>query len=220
MKTLSHSDARIFYDRLGAKQDWQRFFEDAAIGDLVRTLELQNVHSVLEFGCGTGRLAESLLNQHLSPTAEYVAIDVSSTMVTLARKRLTQFGPRARVLQSPGEMKLDVESGRYDRFISTYVLDLLSPADSAALLVEAHRVMSPGGLLGLVSLTHGQTSISRVIAGVWTGVYYFSPSLVGGCRPIQLREFAVKSMWRVRHTRVVTHFGLSSEVLVAQRLGV
>ena len=80
--------------------------------------------------------------------------------------------------------------------------------------------MSPGGLLGLVSLTHGQTSISRVIAGAWTGVYSFSPSLVGGCLPIELLEFVVESMWRVRHRRVVTHFGLSSEVLVAQRLGV
>jgi SAM-dependent methyltransferase len=218
MKMLSHADARSFYDRLGARQDWQRFFEDPATSDLVNVLDLPSVQSVLEFGCGTGRLAESLLTQQMPATAEYLAIDISSTMVTLSRRRLMQFGPRVRVLQSAGEMKLEVESGKYDRFISTYVFDLLSEADIAALLAEAHRVLSSGGLLGLVNLTHGPTLISHVIERAWVGVHSCRPSLVGGCRPIELLEFVEGAIWEVRHRRTITQFGIASEVLVAEKL--
>jgi ubiquinone/menaquinone biosynthesis C-methylase UbiE len=214
---LSHAEARSFYDRLGARQDWQRFFEDPATSDLVKALDLTTAQSVLEFGCGTGRLAESLLSQQLPPTAEYVAIDISSNMVSLARRRLMRFGPRVRVLQSLGEMTLEVESGKYDRFLSTYVFDLLSEADIGTLLAEAHRVLSSGGLLGLVSLTHGSTLMSHVIERAWVGVHSFRPSLVGGCRPIELLEFVEGSTWRIRHRRTITRFGMASEVVVAEK---
>jgi ubiquinone/menaquinone biosynthesis C-methylase UbiE len=217
MKTLSHEEARSFYDHLGAKQDWQRFFEDPATDDLVKTLALRTAQSVLEFGCGTGRLAESMLTSHLPPTAEYVAIDISSNMVSLARTRLKRFGSRVRVLQSAGEMKLEIESRKHDRFISTYVFDLLSEADIAALLAEAHRALSSRGLLGLVSLTHGPTLLSHLIERAWVGVHSFRPSLVGGCRPIELLEFVEGSRWRIRHRRTITRFGMASEVVVAEK---
>lgn len=217
-KTLSHEEARSFYDRLGAKQDWQRFFEDPATNDLVKALALSGAQSVLEFGCGTGRLAEWLLTQHLPHTAKYVAIDISSTMVALSRRRLLRFGSRVKVLQSAGEMTLEVESGTCDRFISTYVLDLLSEADTAALLGEAHRVLSNGGLLGLVSMTHGSTLMSRVIERAWLGVHSFRPSWVGGCRPIELVEFVEGSRWEVRQRRAIARFGIASEVMVARKL--
>jgi len=217
MRMLSHAEARSFYDRLGAMQDWQRFFEEPATSDLVRALDLSTAQSVLEFGCGTGRLAESLLTQQLPATAEYLAIDISSTMVALARRRLMRFGPRVRVLQSAGEMKLEVESGTFDRFISTYVFDLLSEADIAALLAEAYRALSPDGLLGLVSLTHASTLMSRGIERAWLGVHSFRPSLVGGCRPIELLECVAEAMWEVRHRRTITRFGIASEVVVARQ---
>jgi hypothetical protein len=60
-RMLSHEQAQAFYERFGKKQDWQRFFEDAAVADLIEHLALAQANSVIEFGCGTGRLAESLL---------------------------------------------------------------------------------------------------------------------------------------------------------------
>ena len=55
--TLSHEEAQRFYDRFGAKQDWQRFYEDRAISELVAHGALADAQSVVEFGCGTGRIA-------------------------------------------------------------------------------------------------------------------------------------------------------------------
>ena len=58
---ISHEEARVFYDKFGSKQDWQRFYEDPAVRDLIGHLSLDAAGSVIEFGCGTGRVAESLL---------------------------------------------------------------------------------------------------------------------------------------------------------------
>ena len=63
---LSPEQAKIFYDRLGKKLDWQGFYEDCAVADLTEHLALAQANSVIEFGCGTGRFAESLLTHHLS----------------------------------------------------------------------------------------------------------------------------------------------------------
>ncbi len=56
---------RAFYDRFGAKQDSQAFYEDAATADLILNAELGAARAVFEFGCGTGRFAEKLLAEHL-----------------------------------------------------------------------------------------------------------------------------------------------------------
>jgi len=37
MNLLTHTEARFFYGCLGAKQDWQQFFEDRAACDLVNS---------------------------------------------------------------------------------------------------------------------------------------------------------------------------------------
>ena len=46
---------------------------------------------MFEFGCGTGRLAERLLHDHLPEQAIYTAVDISNTMFRLTRERLAQW---------------------------------------------------------------------------------------------------------------------------------
>ena len=57
MSPLSIPEARRFYDRFGAKQDKQVWYEAAALDDLVLHSDLANARSIFELGCGTGRLA-------------------------------------------------------------------------------------------------------------------------------------------------------------------
>ncbi|MBI4966212.1 MAG: class I SAM-dependent methyltransferase [Desulfomonile tiedjei] len=214
---LSHEQARDFYDRFGSKQDWQRFYEDPAVADLVEHLSLESAGAVVEFGCGTGRVAESMLAYHLPQGATYLGLDVSSTMVALARRRLEHFGPRAKVLLTSGETRLEAESAGFDRYLSTYVLDLLTETDIQAVVAEAHRILGAGGLLGLASLTHGFTLVSKVFEKVWLSIYRIRPTLVGGCRPISLETF-VRDGWNIRHMRKQVSFGVPSQVLVAEKL--
>lgn len=217
-RTLTHEEARRVYDRIGAWQDTQGFYEDRAVDIAVAHGRFDAAERVFELGCGTGRLAARLLAEHLPPHAQYVGVDISPEMARLARERLARFGARARVRLTEGGLPLAVDDGWADRFVSTYVLDLLSEGEMAAMVAEARRVLRPGGLLCLVSLTTGAGPFSRVLAGVWGALHALSPRLVGGCRPVDLEDHVrQEDGWKVRHRERVAPFGVPSEVLVAER---
>ncbi len=216
VRVLTHRQAQAFYNRMGAKQDWQAFYEAKATHDLIAHGSFETAQAVFEFGCGTGAFAERLLAAHLSLEAQYVAVDSSATMIRLAQARLARFGSRVQVWQTDGSFPFDALSGLYDRFVSTYVADLLSASDIAEMLSEAHRLLRPEGLLCLVSLTPGPTWFSRLVTGLWTGIHRLSPSLVGGCRPLELQMLLPAFGWQLVSVNVVTAFGIPSEIVVAK----
>jgi ubiquinone/menaquinone biosynthesis C-methylase UbiE len=213
--TLTHAAARALYDRIGRWQDTQRFYEDCATAELIAHAAFPQAQSVFEFGVGTGRIAARLLRDHLPATARYHGIDISATMVALARERLASWGNRATVEQSDGSARIPARDATVDRFVSTYVLDLLSSDDIAAVVTEARRVLSPDGFLCLVSATHGRTPSERLIMGVAARLHSLSPRLVGGCRAVDLSSFLEPPRWRLLHHTVVSKWGVPSEVLIA-----
>jgi SAM-dependent methyltransferase len=215
---LDYRQARRIYDRIGRWQDTRPLTERRAMDEIASRGDLYNAAALLEFGCGTGRFAARLLQTKLPAGAAYLGLDVSPMMVELAREALAPWGARARVELSDGSTKLPVGDGEFDRFVSTYVIDLLSPADAAGLLGEAHRALRPGGLLALASLTPGSTPPSRVLTSLWRGLWRIDPRAVGGCRPVELGTLLAPEHWRVRDQLLVTKWALSSEVLVAERL--
>jgi ubiquinone/menaquinone biosynthesis C-methylase UbiE len=217
VRVLTHEQAQAFYNRMGAKQDWQSFYEAKATHDLITHASFETAQAVFEFGCGTGAFAERLLAAHLSPEARYVAVDSSPTMILLAQARLARFGNRVEVQQTDGSLQFDAPSGVYDRFVSTYVADLLSASDIMEMLSEAHRLLKPEGLLCLVSLTWGPTWLSRLVTGMWTGIHQLAPSLVGGCRPLELRDLLQAHPFHLEYVHMVTAFGIPSEIIVAKR---
>jgi len=96
-RTLSYAQARDFYDRFGAKQDAQGWYENAPLRTLRSHARFHESESVLEFGCGTGKFANALFRSELPDAARYVGLDVSPTMVALALERLSSFARRADV---------------------------------------------------------------------------------------------------------------------------
>jgi ubiquinone/menaquinone biosynthesis C-methylase UbiE len=218
MRTLSAAEARRIYDRIGKAQDTQAFYEDRATTALIEHLDLASARSVFEFGCGTGRFAENLLAHHLPGTATYRGVDVSPVMVRHATERLTSFGPRASVRLTEGAPPTDEPSESCDRFVSNFVLDLLSTRDIDSVIREAHRMLRPGGLLGLSSLTFGFTAASRIVSWTWLKVHALQPSLVGGCRPLELLEALPEKGWTIRHRVRLAPLGIPLEVVVAERV--
>jgi len=214
--TLTHQQAKVFYDSFGAKQDTQAFYEDPATNLLLANAELEAAWSVFEFGCGTGRLAERLLRQKLPPETPYLGVDVSPTMIRLAQARLAPFGARAKARQSDGTISFPIADASVDRVLSTYVLDLLSEDDTRRFMEEARRVLRPGGRLGLVSVTEGSGIFSRGVMGLVKVIYRAKPSLVGGCRPIRLDAFLDPARWDVVFRWTVAPFGVASAILVAK----
>ena len=139
-------------------------------------------------------------------------------MVALAKERLVRFGPRAEVILIDGSPQLAFQTGAFDRFVSNYVLDLLQFEDICT-VVQAWRILSQGGLLGVASLTHGFTFISRVVESIWMAIHAIRPTLVGGCRPIDLFSLVAEPGWKIRYGDRFISYGLPSEVLRRKESG-
>jgi ubiquinone/menaquinone biosynthesis C-methylase UbiE len=92
---LTLNQARSVYDRIGRVQDWQAFYEDATTDRLVANAALAGDQTILEFGCGTGRLAARLLGT-LPRSVTYLGIDISPVMINLATSRLAPWAERAK----------------------------------------------------------------------------------------------------------------------------
>jgi ubiquinone/menaquinone biosynthesis C-methylase UbiE len=217
-RMLTRQQAISFYNHLGAKQEWQAFYEAPASRKLIAQSSFETAQAVFEFGCGTGAFAEQVLAHHLPPQATNLAVESSVTMARLARFRLARFGERVTVRQTDGSLQFTEGSGSCDRFVSKYVLDLLSAADIAQLLAESHRLLVAGGRLCLVSLTRGSTPLARLVTWAWTRIHALEPRLVGGCRPLELRDCLPDTDFHIDYAQVITRFGIPSEVVVASRI--
>ncbi len=216
LDTLTHQEARKTYDRIGSLQDSQGFYEGGATELVLLHGNFDSAKSVFEFGFGTGRFALRLFEEYLSNTSRYRGVDVSPKMLRLAQTRLAPYSPRVDVTLTEGGPPIDEPAESYDRFVSNYVFDLLSQEDIRAVLREAHRMLRPDGLLYLSGLSSGISFSSRMVAGVVSWIQTRSPSLVGGCRPVDLLPFLADSEWQVQHHSKVVAFGVPSEVVVAK----
>lgn len=212
---FTRQQAQAFYDRFGAKQDAQAFYEDAALDDLIAHAAFEQAAGVFELASGTGRLAQRLLSRHLPPTATYFGIDLSRTMIGLARQRIAPYAERAKVMQSDGAMLFPLPDHSVDRVVCVYLFDILPEEDIRQAIAEAHRVLTPGGKLCVASLSEGVTVASRIVSALWSLAFRLHASLVGGCRPIRLDPFFDAQGWSLDRRNLIVKFGIPSEVVVA-----
>ncbi|HEX4466852.1 MAG TPA: class I SAM-dependent methyltransferase [Solirubrobacteraceae bacterium] len=152
----------VSYDRTSAPQ--QSWGADV----LARLDGVARDASVLDIGCGTGRVTEALLG--IVPEGRVFAVDASAEMVELARGRL---GERAQVWREDVlELKL---AEPVDAIVSTAALhwvrdhDALWPRLAAALL--------PGGRLEVQC--GGAGNIARVRGEIERAAHETAPELVG-----------------------------------------
>jgi trans-aconitate 2-methyltransferase len=125
-------------------QDWG--------SDVVGRLELRGDESVLDLGCGTGRVTALLLER--LPRGRAVAVDAAPAMVERAREELSE---RATVVLSD---LLDLEVDEpVDAAISTATLHWI--ADHDALFARVAAALKPGGQF--VAQCGGAGNIASVV---------------------------------------------------------
>ena len=100
--------------------------------------------TVLEVGCGAGRLSRQLA----ATFPRLIALDVSSDQLELARAAVAETPVAAEFRLSTGPT-LPCAAGEADAIFSTHVLQHLPPRLVESLLVDAGRVLAPGGTLML-----------------------------------------------------------------------
>jgi 2-polyprenyl-3-methyl-5-hydroxy-6-metoxy-1,4-benzoquinol methylase len=83
--------------------------------------------SVLDVGGGSGRIAEPILEQGAS---RYVDVDLSNTMLDLARERLARFGDKVELAQ--GDFLTAGLGGPFDVVLALGYFDYVADADAHA----------------------------------------------------------------------------------------
>lgn len=107
--------------------------------------EIQNGNYILEIGCGTGELAEMMIEQG----ADVTGFDVNPGMVEVARKRIKSARLKGKLtVHHMGVDGMDtLPDSAFDGVVSTLVFSELSDDERRFALKHAQRVLKPGGKL-------------------------------------------------------------------------
>ena len=215
MRLLERDEIVNLYNRFGAKQDSQGWYEDEPLAEMKRHMDFASANSILELGAGTGRLAHEVVTELAPAGTCYLGLDISPVMVNLARNRLRGCSDAHAVV---GDVRapLPLRDNCVSHVFAAYVLDIFSEDDIRGIYGEVRRVLRPGGLFGAVSLTGGYTPLSRLTASLWSAVHRMRPEAVGGCRPLELLA-CVPDGFEIVHACKKVAGGIPSEVIVSRK---
>jgi trans-aconitate 2-methyltransferase len=140
------------YDRVAAPQTrWG--------GAVLERLPLRGDETVLDAGCGSGRVTEMLLER--LPRGRVIALDASAAMIAEARRRLAPFGERVAFVEADLGRPFQLPDGVLaDAILSTATFHWVPDHD--ALFRNLAAVVRPGGRL--VAQFGGAGNIARVKA--------------------------------------------------------
>jgi len=137
---------------------------DGVEAALLGLLPAGNLGRGLDIGTGTGRLLE-LLAPRLSAG---VGVDASRSMLALARARLARPGLTHCAVRLADMYRLPLPDGGFDLVLMHMLLH--HAEDPAAALIEAARVLRPGGRLIVVDLApHDNSEALHRLAHRWPG---------------------------------------------------
>jgi ubiquinone/menaquinone biosynthesis C-methylase UbiE len=140
---------------------------------LVERLELRRGERVLDVGCGTGRLARWIA-ERVGPTGHVTGIDPLPERIAIAREHAAGVAGLAFQLGQAEDLGAFPASS-FDAVSMSSVFHWVS--DKPRALAEAHRVLRPGGRLGMTTLARellGASTVSKVLATVLASAPYAS----------------------------------------------
>ncbi|HLW79145.1 MAG TPA: methyltransferase domain-containing protein, partial [Terriglobia bacterium] len=143
------------------EQSGERNLEDQVLADI----ELSSQATVLELGCGIGRLLKPLAPR----AAAVIGIDISSEMVRQAQERLGVF-PNVRIHKTHGDLS-PVETSSVDFCFCFAVFEHVPSKEPVfRYFEEASRVLRPGGIFRFQVNQRPEKCGRAQVADTWNGV--------------------------------------------------
>ncbi len=139
-------DAGTYHRVSGPQVSWGR--------RVLARLELRGDETVIDAGCGSGRLTAELLDR--LPRGHVIAVDASPAMLDVARRELARFGDRVELVHSD-LLDLDLDAVA-DVVVSTATFHWV--LDHPRLFGNLHRALRPGGRL--LAQCGGRGNLDRI----------------------------------------------------------
>lgn len=169
------------YDSKAAQRIERSYQTPEIIRQRLNTLDalaLRAGERVLDAGCGTGLLAESMAGQ-VGSQGGVVGVDNSAAMLAVAQQRCAQL--QQVELREASITELDFEAQSFDAASCTQVLLYVDQVELA--LEQLHRLLKPGGRLAIIEtdwrglvLNNQDEALTRRILDAWDGAVA-SPNL-------------------------------------------
>jgi len=182
-----HESNRAFYDRISSAYDLiADSNERAARVRGLEALALQPGERVLEIGFGTG-------NEVLDCSAKVGAgggvfgIDISPGMLAVAQAKIAKAATCAPIdLRVADARVLPFPDNSFDAVYSSFTLELFLEMDLPIVLREVHRVLEPGGRVGIVSMAKVlKSEHPSILEDIYVWMHRHFPHIVD-CRPIDV----------------------------------
>lgn len=148
------------------------------LGYFVQRVGLEPTDSVLDVGCGMGRMAYPLA-YYLAPTARYEGFDIVKGLIEWAQKTIPPRFPHFNFRQvdiynkmynpegtlQAAEFPFPYENESFDFVFLTSVFTHVPANEVRHYLEEIHRVLKPGGRCLCTVLLHNEESARLIAAG-------------------------------------------------------
>jgi demethylmenaquinone methyltransferase/2-methoxy-6-polyprenyl-1,4-benzoquinol methylase len=211
----SRSETQAAYDRLSRWYDGlEGFWEKPARELALAQLSITPGERVFDTGCGTG--ASLLALRRLAgPTGWVCGIDLSAGMLRMSRRRLAHEPFAGGYALTQGDAAwLPLRAGSFDAILMSFVLELFDDPEIPAALAECHRVLKPGGRLGVAGLSKaGQPNRMRD-AYEWGHEAF--PGVLD-CRPIYVQQALEAAHFCTRQAILTSLWGLPVEIVVGEK---
>lgn len=141
---------------------------------VLERLPLAGDETVLDAGCGSGRVTEELLER--LPDGRVIAADAAPSMLVEARRRLERFGDRVTFVECDLGQPLPID-GPVDAVLSTATFHWVPDHDAlfanlAAVLRAGGRLVAQCGGAGNVASVHA--AAAEVLGDGWEGPWNFA----------------------------------------------
>jgi|GEM_PF-511783 len=163
----AREDARYYIDT--GHSETEEAFERSGEWDLtnhiLQGIELSSRATVLEIGCGIGRLLKPLARR----AGHVIGVDISSEMVRKARARLAEI-PNIQIHKTDNDLSM-VESSSVDYCFSFVVFQHVPDKQSIFnYFEETSRILREGGIFRFQTNQRPEKFMESHVAGTWDGV--------------------------------------------------
>lgn len=169
---------------------------------LAESADIRPAARILDFGCGTGTLAQEI--HSLEPTARIVGLDVDPRMIEQAERKSRIAGQWAQWITGRIEA-LPFPPGSFDRIVTSLVLHHLRTNEKRSSLRAAHALLRPGGEIHIMDFgkAHGPVMRLAFLSVQILDGFDRTGDNARGMIPAMLREAGFVGVREVRKWRTV-----------------